>query len=74
MRPRRTIQNSTFLIQNSKSCSLSSRTANSLKKYFDYDYKIPPKGSNLRKGLAGRGMGMLVSEIVALAVLLLGVA
>lgn len=36
--------------------------------------KIPPKESNLRKGLAGRGMGMLVSSIVVLAVLLLGVA
>lgn len=34
--------------------------------------QIPPKGSNLRKGRAGRGKGMLVSEIVALAVLLAG--
>lgn len=44
---------------------LSSRTADSLKtkKYFDYDYKIPPKESNLRKGLAGRGMGALVDLI-----------
>lgn len=27
------------------------------KKYFDYDYKIPPMESDHRKGLAGRGMG-----------------
>ena len=27
------------------------------KKYFDYDYKIPPMESDHRKGCAGRGMG-----------------
>lgn len=36
--------------------------------------KIPPKGSNLHKGRAGRGMGMLVNELVVLAVLLAGAA
>lgn len=57
MRPRRTIQNSTFLIQNSKKLlAILTDRQQPEKKYFDYDYKIPPKGSNLRKGLAGRGM------------------
>lgn len=36
--------------------------------------KFPPKESNLQKGLAGRGMGMLVNELVVLAVLLAGAA
>lgn len=29
------------------------------KKYFDYDYKIPPMESDHRKGLAGRGKGII---------------
>lgn len=44
------------------------------KKYFDYDYKIPPMESDHRKGPCRARDGVLVNGLVVLAVLLAGVA
>lgn len=36
---------------------LADRSSLKTKYFIDYDYELPPMESNLRKGLAGRGMG-----------------